>query len=163
MAKEATSVTSPTVLPGLFMRRNGSHRLPPDSSERSAVESASSLKEGSVPSLALRAGTPPPRAIVKPWPEASRVGEVFCERWAEYHRASPTSVRSYIDPRPETEPVRDSFTFSLGISTSAILSPSWLQFLLEHGDEGGASIHVISKKQRQGTFHITAKSPVDPK
>lgn len=93
MAKKNTSVALPGGLAGLVHAAQQQPQAAPTTSERSAVESASSLqKQAQSPALALRAGTPP-RAIVKPWPEASRVGNYFV-RWAESTTVLPTSVRS---------------------------------------------------------------------
>ena len=88
MAKKNTSVALPGGLAGLVHAAQQQPQAAPTTSERSAVESASSLQK-QAQSPASHSG----QYTVKPWPEASRVGKCFV-RWAESTTVLPTSVRS---------------------------------------------------------------------
>ena len=92
MAKKNTSVALPGGLAGLVHAAQQQPQAAPTTSERSAVESASSLQK-QAQSPASHSGQYTAESYREAWPEASRVGNYFV-RWAESTTVLPTSVRS---------------------------------------------------------------------
>lgn len=138
MAKKNTSVALPGGLAGLVHAAQQQPQAAPTTSERSAVEPASSLQK-QAQSPASHSG----QYTAESYREALAGGksrwELFCEMGREYHRASNLGV-VYID-RDLKRQLGQLRASSLGISTSAILSSIVAQFLLEHGDEVERTIH----------------------
>ena len=128
MAKKNTSVALPGGLAGLVHAAQQQPQAAPTTSERSAVESASSLQK-QAQSTASHSGQY----------TAESYRELFCEMGREYHRASNLGA-VYID-RDLKRQLGQLRASSLGISTSAIFSSIVAQFLLEHGDEVERTIH----------------------
>ena len=124
MAKKNTSVALPGGLAGLVHAAQQQPQAAPTTSERSAVEPASSLQK-QAQSLASRSGQYTAESYREALAEGKSRWELFCEIGRE-------------DLKRQLGQLRAS---SLGISTSAILSSIVAQFLLEHGDEVERTIH----------------------
>ena len=92
MAKKNTSVALPGGLAGLVHAAQQQPQAAPTTSERSAVEPASSLQK-QAQALASRSGQYTAESYREALAEGNRVGNCFV-RWAESTTVLPTSARS---------------------------------------------------------------------